>query len=107
MNMCTPLKLQTVILILIPKIDHHTGKNCLNGLFLFAGSGEGQGDACILFLDPELGLATANIIDDGDGQLNSGGDGCADNITACLGIAAVSGDGESSDSLVLSNISPP
>ena len=92
-----------IIRIFVPqiaKIEHHAGKYCLDRLFFIAAGGEGQGDTSLLVLDPDLGLCTANIVDGGLGHGDNGGDGGANDVAACLTVAAVAGDGESSDSFV-------
>ena len=93
-----------IIRIVVPqaaKIEHHTGKNCLDRILFVAGCGEGQGNAGICLFDPDLSLGAAHIIDGGFGHGNSGGNGGADNVGAGLTVAAVTGNGESCDSVVL------
>ena len=73
--------------------------HCLHGLFFIAGYGEGQGDTSLLVLDPNLGLCAAHIIDGGFGHGDNSGNGGADNVGTGFSIAAVTGDGESCDSV--------
>ena len=80
--------------------QHHTGKNCLDGLFFIARSGEGQGDTGICLFDPDLGLCATYIIDGGFSHSNNCGDGSTDDVAADLGIAAVTGNGEARDSVI-------
>ena len=54
-----------------------------------------------MLFDPNLGLCAAHLIDGGFGHGDSGGDGGADDVAACLSIAAVTGNGESCDSVVI------
>ena len=90
-----------IIFLQVDQSDHHTGKHCLNGLFLIAGLGELQGDSGFILPYPNLGLCAAHIIDGGFGHCNNGTDVGTDNVLATLFIAAVTGNGESCDSLVL------
>ena len=93
-----------IIRIILPQREqrhHHAGKYGLNGVLLVAGSGERQGDAGIFFLDANLGLGAAHIIDGGLSHGNNSGNRGADNVAARLGITAVAGNGESGDSVVL------
>ena len=94
-----------IIRIIIPQtaqIDHHAGQNCLNRFLFVAGSGEGQGDASIVALDPDLGLCAKHIIDGGFGHANNSRDSGTDNVSAGFGIAAVAGNGETGDSCTVS-----
>ena len=77
------------------------GENCLDRVLFVAGTGEGQGDASILFLDPNLGLCATHIIDGGLGHGYNSRNGGADDVGAGLTVAAVSGNGESCDSVLL------
>ena len=93
-----------IIRIIIPhtaQSQHHTGENRLHSILFIAGNGEGQSDTSLLVLDPNLGLCAQHIIDGGFGHGNNGRDGSTDNVSAAFGIAAVSGNGESGDSVVL------
>ena len=92
-----------IIRIIFPQAEqsqHHAGEDSLYSVFFVAGSGEGQSDACVLFLDPNLGICATYIIDGGFSHGNNSGNCCADDIAASFAIAAVAVDGETGDPVI-------
>jgi len=92
-----------IIRIIFPQADqcqHQTGEDSLYGFLFVAGSGEGQGDSCVILFDPNFGLCATYIIDGGFGHGDSSRDGGTDDVGTCLSITAVTADGKSGDPVV-------
>ena len=90
-----------IIFLQIDQSDHHTGENRLDSFLFIAGLGELQSNTGFVLPHPNLGLCAAHIIDGGLSHGNNSGNVGTDDVLARLFIAAVTGDGESGDPLVL------
>ena len=79
-----------IIWIIVPNTaqsNEHTGKDCLDCIFLF---------------DPDLGLCATHIIDGGFCHGHYSGDSSTNDVCACFSITAVTGDRKTCDSVTIS-----
>ena len=94
-----------IIRIFIPQrhqIRQKTSQDSLDCFLILIGHGKGQRGAGLRFIVPNFCSDTAHICDGAFCHGNGCTNGSAENITACFRIAAVAGDTETADPVILS-----